>query len=207
MNINQFECGGKQIPATPERAEKLANALSKRQPGLTVVLENVDDPHNVSAVLRTCDAVGILEVNLLYYGSHSFPALGEKSSASARKWIDIRKFTSPVDCIANLRKEGKHIYTTALGRESSSIFETNLASPTALVFGNEHSGVSDESISLSDGNILIPQVGVIQSLNISVACAVALYEAYRQRFAAGMYAAKQLAPEDFSKHYNDWLLR
>ena len=197
----------KPLPATPERAAKLAAALNRRQPGLTVVLENVHDPHNVSAVLRSCDAVGVLEVCLVYYGSHAFPALGERSSASARKWVDARKFTSPAECFAALRGKGKRILTTALGAEAKSVYDVDLTAPVALVFGNEHAGVSPEAITLADGNILIAQVGMIQSLNISVACAVALYEAYRQRAAAGMYDSPQLQPDAFARLYDDWLLR
>lgn len=197
----------KPIPATQERAEKITAVLSRRQPELTVVLENVHDPHNVSAVLRSCDAVGVLEVCLIYNGSHSFPELAERSSASARKWVDIRKFSTPAECFAELRNRQQRIYTTALGKEAASIYELDLTLPVALVFGNEHAGVSAEAIALADGNILIPQVGMIQSLNISVACAVTLYEAFRQRNAAGMYNTQQLSSEDFTRCYNSWLLR
>lgn len=197
----------KPLPATPERAAKLAAALSRRQPELTVVLENVDDPHNVSAILRSCDATGVLQAYLAYHGGHSFPALGERSSASARKWVDTCRFNSIASCFESLRKDGKRIYVTALGKEAKSIYEMDLTLPVALVFGNEHSGVSDEAIALADGNILVPQMGIIQSLNISVACAVTLYEAYRQRAAAGMYDTQQLHIEDFNRLYDDWLLR
>ncbi|GAB1430654.1 RNA methyltransferase [Ignavibacteria bacterium] len=197
----------KSLPGTPERAAKLAAALSRRQPGLTAVLENVDDPHNVSAVLRSCDATGVLQAYLLYHSGHSFPALGERSSASARKWVDTRKFDSIASCYESLRKDGKKIYVTALGKEAESIYEVDLTVPVALVFGNEHSGVSDEATALADGNILVPQMGIIQSLNISVACAVTLYEAYRQRATAGMYDLPQLHDDDFSRLYSDWLLR
>lgn len=197
----------KPLPATQERAEKIAAALNRRQPGLTVVLENVHDSHNVSAVLRSCDAVGVLEVCLIYNGSHSFPELGERSSASARKWVDIRKFSTPAECFAELRNRQQLIYTTALGKQAASIYELDLTQPIALVFGNEHAGVSAEAIALADGNILIPQVGMIQSLNISVACAVTLYEAFRQRNVAGMYATRQLSSEDFTRCFDSWLLR
>ncbi|MCX7736824.1 MAG: RNA methyltransferase [Candidatus Kapabacteria bacterium] len=192
-------------PRTPERMEKLRKVLEKRQPDLTLVIENVDDPHNVSAVVRSCDAVGVYDVCLVYTEGREFPELGAKSSASAKKWLNFRKFRSIKECYEELRKENKKIYTTHLNRESKSLYDLDLTQPVALVFGNEHSGVSDEAVELADGNFLIPQVGVIQSLNISVACAVSLYEAFRQRQIAGKYLTSQFSEEEFIKIYNDWL--
>ncbi len=190
---------------TEERKEKLRAVLEKRQPDITLVLENVHDRHNVSAVLRTCDATGLLEVNFVYYGGQQFPKLGEKSSASARKWIKQNKFESVDECFSKLRKENKKIYTTNMSTEAVSLYDLDLTQPVALVFGNEHKGVSDEASKLADGNFLIPQVGVIQSLNISVAAAVTLYEAFRQRLKAGLYKTKKLNDEDFERILYEWL--
>lgn len=192
-------------PRTPERTEKLRRVLEKRQPDLTLVIENVDDPHNVSAVVRSCDAVGVFDVCLVYTQDREFPELGAKSSASAKKWLNFRKFRSISECYKELRKENKKIFTTHLNRESKSLYDLDLTQPVALVFGNEHSGVSDEAVELADGNFLIPQVGMIQSLNISVACAVSLYEAFRQRLIAGKYLIPQFSKEEFNRIYNDWL--
>lgn len=198
---------GKQFlyPRTLERTEKLKNVLKKRQPDLTVVIENVDDPHNVSAVVRSCDAVGVFDVCLVYNLNRDFPELGAKSSASARKWLNFRKFRTIQECYSELRKEKKRIFTTHLSKESVSLYDIDLTTPVALVFGNEHSGVSDEAVELADGNFLIPQVGVVQSLNISVACAVSLYEAFRQRLKIGKYSTPQFSEEDFNNILNDWL--
>lgn len=190
---------------TEERKEKLRAVLEKRQPDITLVLENVHDRHNVSAVLRTCDATGLLEVNFVYYGGQEFPKLGEKSSASARKWIKQNKFESVDECFSKLRKENKKIYTTNMSTDAVSLYNLDLTQPVALVFGNEHKGVSDEASKLADGNFLIPQVGVIQSLNISVAAAVTLYEAFRQRHEAGLYKNKRLNDEDFERILYEWL--
>jgi tRNA (guanosine-2'-O-)-methyltransferase len=192
---------------TPERTAKLEKALIKRQPTLTIVLENVHDPHNVSAVVRSCDAVGVLEVHLLYYGGQEFPKLGERSSASARKWLDFRRHTSVQECFQALRAEGKKIFTTHMNSDSVSLYDLSLAEPVALVFGNEKDGVSEEALSLADGNFLIPQVGMIQSLNISVACAVSLFECYRQRQQAGMYHNPQMSSEQYQHYLHDWLQR
>lgn len=193
--------------STPKRVERFKKVLEKRQKDLTVVLENISDPHNLSACLRSCDAVGILEVCLVYDGSQEFPRLGESSSASARKWIEARKFTSVEECFNLLRTEGKKIYTTHMSSEAKSLHELDLTEPAALVFGNEHAGISDRALKLADANFLIPQVGMIQSLNISVACAVSVYEAFRQRNAKGMYNEPSLNPVEFDAKLNEWLSR
>lgn len=175
-----------------DRSEKIYACVSRRQPSLSIVLENVHDPHNVSAVLRSCDAVGVLDVHLIYHSGQSFPELGEKSSASARKWVLTHKHSSIDECYEYLRKQGKKILTTGMSNEARSLYAIDFTEPIAIVFGNEHAGVSEEAILKADGNMLIPQVGMIQSLNISVACAVTLYEAFRQRSINGMYDSIQM---------------
>jgi tRNA (guanosine-2'-O-)-methyltransferase len=172
---------------TPERKERLNNVLRKRQCDLTVVLENVFDPHNISAVMRTCDAVGVQEVHILNTKIPPHKKWGAKSSSSAAKWLTIHQFSDASECFDALRKRYSKILTTHLGSDSIGLYELDLVQPTALVFGNEHSGVSDEIRELADGNFMIPQVGIIRSLNISVACAITLYEAYRQKLNAGHY--------------------
>ncbi len=190
-----------------ERLYKLQNVLSKRQPDLTVVLENIADPHNLSACLRSCDAVGVYEVCLVYDGSQPFPKLGEKSSASARKWIDYRKFRDIESCYNYLKQKETKIFTTHMATDSKSLYDLNLTDSVALVFGNEHSGVTDKAVELADGNFLIPQVGMIQSLNISVACAVSLYEAFRQRNEAGYYNDKRFSEIEYSEKLKEWAKR
>lgn len=172
---------------TPERRDKLLKVLSKRQPDLTVVLENVFDPHNISAVMRTCDAVGIQEVFILNTKIPRHKKWGAKSSSSAAKWLTVHQFENAGECFSSLRKRYSKILTTHLSSDAIGLHEIDMTEPIALVFGNEHSGVSDEIRALADGNFIIPQVGIIQSLNISVACAVTLYEAYRQKNLAGHY--------------------
>ena len=172
---------------TPERREKLLNVLSKRQPDLTVVLENVFDPHNISAVMRTCDAVGIQEVFILNTKIPRHKKWGAKSSSSAAKWLTVYQFENAGECFSSLRKRYSKILTTHLSSDAIGLHAIDMTEPIALVFGNEHSGVSDEIRALADGNFIIPQVGIIQSLNISVACAVTLYEAFRQKNLAGHY--------------------
>ena len=192
---------------TPSREAKIKAVVAGKQPTLTLVLENVHDPHNISAVLRSCDAVGIIDICVVYHSGQEFPELGKKSSASARKWVDIRVFPTVAECYAALRGEGRKIYTTHLAQDSVSLYDLDLIQPVALVFGNEHSGVSDEAVRLADGNFLIPQVGMIQSLNISVACAVSVYEAFRQRMVAGMYDTPQLSEAELAAKVEDWKTR
>jgi tRNA (guanosine-2'-O-)-methyltransferase len=133
-----------------------------------------------------------MDVHLVYHSGQSFPELGEKSSASARKWVLTHKHSSIDECYEYLRKEGKKILTTGMSNEARSLYAIDFTEPIAIVFGNEHAGVSEEAILKADGNMLIPQVGMIQSLNISVACAVTLYEAFRQRSINGMYDSIQM---------------
>ncbi len=170
-----------------ERREKLLNVLSKRQPDLTVVLENVFDPHNISAVMRTCDAVGVQEVFILNTKIPRHKKWGAKSSSSAAKWLTVHQFENAEECFNLLRSRYKKILTTHLSSDAIGLHAIDMTEPIALVFGNEHSGVSEEIRTLADGNFIIPQVGIIQSLNISVACAVTLYEAFRQKSIAGHY--------------------
>lgn len=189
---------------TPERSEKLLKVLSKRQAGLTVVLENIEDPHNVSAVLRTCEAIGIQDVYTLTTKVPKHKRWGFRSSSSAYKWVSVHQFTDMHECISEVRRHYDKILTTHLSESSVSLYELDLTQKMALVFGNEHGGVSEEIRALADGNFLIPQVGIIQSLNISVACAVTLYEAYRQRSAAGFYDQPSLPAERVEQLKQEW---
>lgn len=186
--------------ATERRLAKIRSVIEHRQPDLMVVLENIHDPHNVSAILRTCDAVGVDQVALLYT-IESFPKIGKKSSASASKWVSRERFTSVETCYASLRARGFAIYTTHINDESVSLYAMDLTKPVALVFGNEHRGVSEDAVAQADGNIVIPQVGMMQSLNVSVSCAVTLYEAYRQRAAVGAYDASKFSEAEFALRF------
>ena len=172
---------------TPERKARLEFVLSKRQNDITIVLENVFDPHNISAVMRTCDAVGVQEVYVLNTKIPRHKKWGAKSSSSAARWLTIHQYDSAEECFAELRKKYSKILTTHLSTDAVNLYAINFTQPLALVFGNEHSGVSEEIRKMADGNCIIPQMGIIRSLNISVACAVTLYEAYRQKYLAGHY--------------------
>jgi tRNA (guanosine-2'-O-)-methyltransferase len=189
---------------TPERESRIRTVLDKRQENLVVVLENVSDPHNISAVMRTCDAVGVQDVYVLNTRIPRHKKWGAKSSSSAANWLTVRQYDDAAECLDAVRCQVDRIYTTHLTGGSVSLYEMELTGSIALVFGNEHSGVSDEIRALSDGNFLIPQVGIIRSLNISVACAVTLYEAFRQKNAAGQYDLKGLSSDRYQELLTAW---
>lgn len=189
---------------TPERMERLNAVLDKRQHNLTVVLENVADPHNISAVMRTCDAVGIQEIFILNTVIPRHKKWGTKSSSSASKWLTIHQFNDTSLCFQALRKKYNKIFTTHLSSNAVDLYDLDFTDSVALVFGNEHSGVSDELIGLCDGNFIIPQVGIIKSLNISVACAVSVYEAFRQKNNAGHYDTPQIKGKELTDLKTRW---
>lgn len=172
---------------TPERIQKMDDVLLKRQKGFTVVLEDVHDPHNISAVLRTCDSVGITEVYTINTVTPPPAKLGKRTSAGARKWVTVHSFTDVDECMELVKEKYQHIFATHLGESAVDLYELDLTGSVALVFGNEQMGLSEEILKYATGNFIIPQVGMVQSLNISVACAVTLYEALRQRNVAGLY--------------------
>lgn len=189
---------------TPEREERIRRVLDHRQANFTIVLENVFDPHNISAVMRTCDAVGVQEIWVLNTRIPRHKKWGAKSSSSAAQWLTIRQYTDAAQCFADLRKKVDRIYTTHLSSDAVSLYDIDLTGRVALVFGNEHSGVSEEIRDLSDGNFIIPQVGIIRSLNISVACAVSLYEGFRQKRAAGHYDRPGLPEGMYQDLLKEW---
>jgi tRNA (guanosine-2'-O-)-methyltransferase len=186
------------------RTHKIINALHRRQPDVTIVMENIHDPHNVSAMFRSADAVGIQQVQLVYT-KDKFPRIGKKSSSSANKWIDYRQFRSMAECVDRLKEEGFIVYATRLDDHSQSLFTLDLTKKTAFIFGNEHNGVSDEAVRLADATAMIPMMGMIQSLNVSVACAVTVYEVLRQRMKKNMYTTSRYTETELKRMLSEWL--
>ncbi len=189
---------------TPERLARITSVLNKRQTDITVVLENVQDPHNISAVMRTCDAVGIQDIYVLTTKVPRHKKWGKRSSSSADKWLTVHQFDDLEKCILSIRQRYSRILTTHLGTDSVSLYELDLTERIALVFGNEHEGVSDEFRAQADGNFLIPQMGIIRSLNISVACAVTLYEAMRQKHGKGHYENCRMEEQRYHQLLKEW---
>lgn len=166
-------------------------------------MENIHDPHNVSAIFRTCDAVGIPKVNLIYT-KESFPGIGKKTSASAFKWVEKEKHKSVEECYGALRKKGFSIFASSLTEKSKNLYDLDLTKKTAIVLGNEHRGVSENAAELADDVFIIPQFGMVQSLNVSVATAVIIYEALRQRLVSGMYDNSELDADIIEKLIDNW---
>lgn len=191
---------------TDERRERIESVLKQKQPSLTIVLENIHDSHNVSAIFRTCDAVGVLEVHLVYT-FESFPEISKESSVSASKWMKIVKHKSFEDCCAHLKSRNFIIAASHLDIYSRTHDKIDFNENVALVFGNEHRGITEEYLKLCDYSFLIPMHGMIQSLNVSVAAAVCLYEAERHFRNSGKYISPQLETAQYENTFKEWLLK
>ena len=189
---------------TSRRRARLREVLCRRQPDLTLVVANIHDPHNVSAMYRTCDAFGVMAVHL-YYTDTPFPALGRKTSASARKWVESHRHDDIASLAAALR--GRQVLATSCESRARPLGDWDFTKPTAIVMGNEHSGVAPELLSLASGLLHIPMYGMIQSFNVSVAAAIILAEAARQRAAAGMYAAARMGEDELEARLAAWLAK
>ena len=188
---------------TPEREAKIRRILAQRQKGLALVLANIHDPHNVSAIYRSCDAFGVPKVHL-YYTDTPFPVLGAKSSASARKWVSSIRHKNAEDLMAALKAEDMRVYATSCSAASLPVGDLDLTRPTAFILGNEHRGVDAELVPGVDGEVHIPMYGMIQSFNVSVAAAVLLAETSRQRREAGMYERSAYTEEELAALYAEW---
>lgn len=193
-------------PVTPRRRARLREVLAQRQPDLTLVLANIHDPHNVSAIYRSCDAFGVARVHL-YYTDTPFPALGRKSSASARKWVESERHRDREALFAALRGQGMRVLATSCSPEARPLRDWDFLRPTAVILGNEHEGVDASLLAMADGSLYIPMHGMIQSFNVSVAAAIILAEAARQREAAGFYAAPRMGEGVLEATLADWLQR
>ncbi len=154
--------------------------------------------------MRTCDAVGIQDVYILNDRIPPHKKWGYRSSSTAAEWLTIHQFSNVNECFAELRKRYKNIYATHLGDKSTMLHQLNLTESAALVYGNETFGVSEEIVKLVDGTFIIPQVGIIKSLNISVACGVTLYEAFRQKKIAGHYDEPRLGVDHVKGLKEKW---
>ena len=188
---------------TAKRYQRILDVLAKRQPDLSVLAEDVYKPHNLSAMLRTCDAVGVGTVHAVT-PTGGVPTFNE-TSASADKWIDLRVYDTLTSALDPLRESGLQLLATHLSDRAVDYRDVDYTQPTCIIFGNEKRGVSPEAAMRADQNIVIPMLGMVQSLNVSVATAVILFEAQRQRRAAGLYGAPRLSPEQINDQAFRWL--
>ncbi len=189
---------------TERRRAKIETVLRHRQKGLTLVMDNVWDPHNVSAIYRSCDAFGVPEVHL-YYTQCAFPQLSRKTSASAFKWVNTIRHSGKEELMEALHAQNMQVLATSCSPASRPVTDYDFTRPTAIIMGNEHAGVSSELVSLADGEVYIPMYGMVQSFNVSVASALMLAEASRQRSLAGMYDTLLWSEEEYAVRLNAWL--
>jgi tRNA (guanosine-2'-O-)-methyltransferase len=189
---------------TPERIEKVERVLSQRQADLRVVLEGVTIAHNASAVIRTCDAAGVLYLDLIAPNPELL-RFNEAISTRADKWLEIGVHPTAGECLEPLKKAGFEIVATHLTMDAIPYTEIDLARPVALIFGSEGEGISDACLAYADKVVRIPMLGMVQSLNLSVSVAVMLYEALRQRAAKGYSEMSRLPAAEFERLRKRWL--
>jgi tRNA (guanosine-2'-O-)-methyltransferase len=187
---------------TPERFTRLRTTLDRRQPDLTVLLDDVHKPHNLSAVLRTCDAVGVYEAHAVWQDT-PLPIL-RHLSAGTGKWVPVRTHRGVAEACAHLRAGGMRILAADTTPEAVDFRSIDYSRPTAILLGAERIGVSGEALSASDGAIVIPMLGLGHSLNVSVAAATVLFEAQRQRLAGGLYRHSRLDPDRYRRTLFEW---
>ena len=178
---------------SPERYQRIRQVLERRQTDLTVCLENVHKPHNVSAVVRTCDAVGIHRVHTVWEKKYQFR---RGSAMGSQQWVRQTNHDNINDAMAELKGQGMQVLVTHLSDTAIDFRDIDYTKPTAILFGQEKYGATDEAKAMADHDIVIPMMGMVQSLNVSVAAALVLYEAQRQRTIAGMYNTQQLPEEE-----------
>lgn len=186
----------------PKRFHRLKGVLERRQPDLTVLMERVHKEHNVSAILRNCDAVGVLEVHAVA------PSQGIRihhdTSGGTAKWIPLHRHQSIDEAADALKTKGYQLVAAHPSETAVDYRVVDYTRPTAILMGTERFGVSDGALKAADVTAIIPMVGMVRSLNVSVATSLFLFEAYRQREAAGFYQAPRLDEERFKRILFEW---
>lgn len=168
-----------------QRYARIREMLAARQHDLTVCMEQVHKPHNVSAVIRTADAVGVHEVHAVWPGSRMRTMVS--SAAGSNSWVQVKTHPTIADAVHHLKNSNMQILATNLSATAVDFREIDYTRPTCILMGQEKTGITQEALELADQDIIIPMIGMVQSLNVSVASALILYEAQRQRQNAGMY--------------------
>ncbi len=187
---------------TPDRFQTLKSVLARRQPDLTILSENVHKSHNLAAIIRNCDAVGVFRAHVV---SNS-PRLPRHhlTSAGSRKWVQIVMHPDLATAIGCLKNDGFQVLAAHQSAKARDFREIDYTAPTALLLGSELVGVSAEAASLADTHLKISMQGHTESLNVSVATALILYEAMKQREAAGMYKNSRLDSKIWAQTLFEW---
>jgi tRNA (guanosine-2'-O-)-methyltransferase len=192
------------MPLLPRRFERLRTVLERRMGDLTVLLEHVEKPHNLSAILRSCDAVGVLEAHAVCHAGR-LPTFNSTAQGS-QKWVPLQIHASSGEAIARLKEKGFRLYGTHLGVKAVDYRQCDYTGPTAFVLGAEKWGLGEAAAAGVDQAIFIPMRGMVQSLNVSVATATLLYEALRQRQAAAQVPehGEGMEPGRFERQLFEW---
>jgi tRNA (guanosine-2'-O-)-methyltransferase len=177
---------------SPERYARIRQLLSLRQPSLTLCLEELNKPHNVSAIVRSCDAVGVHEIHAIW---DQRPRMRKGTAMGSEHWVAVKDHANIEQAVGHLKQQNMQILVTNLSPTAVDFRDIDYTIPTAIILGQEKHGVTEAAISLADQDIIVPMVGMVQSLNVSVAAALILYEAQRQRQISGMYATQQLSEQ------------
>ncbi|MBD2815016.1 tRNA (guanosine(18)-2'-O)-methyltransferase TrmH [Xenorhabdus sp. Flor] len=173
----------------PKRYARICQMMATRQPDLTICLEEVHKPHNVSAVIRSADAVGIHQIHAIWPSHQLRTQLS--SAAGSNSWVQVETHSSIEHAISQFKTAGMQILATNLSDKAVDFRQIDYTKPTCIIMGQEKKGISKQAIALADHDIIIPMAGMVQSLNVSVASALILYEAQRQRQLAGMYQREE----------------
>lgn len=164
---------------TADRFQKIERVVSARAYNHVVVLENIYDRGNASAVMRSAEGFGFGQCHVIELGEKFKES--QRTTAGADKWVEVKKWKSTLDCVKELKSQGKQIVVTHLDSTSKNIAEVDFTKPSAIVLGNEKDGVSKEMIAAADHRVILPMVGFVQSYNISVAGALCFYHIYMDR--------------------------
>ena len=180
---------------TPERLARIQRMFSNRQPDLTVCMENVHKTHNLSAVVRTADAVGIHDVHAIMHIDNPLKTrLRTGTAKGTQNWVNVHAHDDLDEALAVFKQKGMQIVATNLSDRAVSYTEIDYTKPTALILGQEKYGISERALAAADHHVVVPMLGMVQSLNVSVAGALILYQAQQQRLAAGMYGGECKLP-------------
>jgi tRNA (guanosine-2'-O-)-methyltransferase len=188
--------------STPRRYHRLRAVLDRRQPDLTVLLEDVQVPRNLAAILRSCDAAGVFEAHAVWPGGRL--KISRPASGGNRKWLPVRKHRTLAAALEQLRGRGLRVLAAHPTADAVPFREVDYTLPTCLLLGNEDGGLTPEALAGADGVVAVPMEGMGTSLNVSVAAALLLFEAQRQRRAAGLYDAPRLDPEVYARVLFEW---
>ena len=188
----------------PRRFERIKNVLNCRMKNLTVLVEAVNKPHNLSAILRTCDAAGVFEANFI--SEKDKVKTFNSTAQGSQKWVKLNNHETTISAVSELKKKGFKLYGTTLNERSTDYRNFDYSENTWFVLGAEKWGLSDQLISKVDESIFIPMSGMVQSLNVSVAASILLFEAIRQRESKSLLPLKGegLSAEEYEKTLFEW---